>query len=98
MDEAGNFDGNVLQWQLPYGVNRGRNRAGHRVSIIRRYINDVPLDGTQEGSWVSAEKAKLTVDQQTYYGDENDIIVDFRINETLQIGGLGKRKYRSTVW
>ena len=26
------------------------------------------------------------------------IIVDFRITETLQIGGLGKRNYRSTVW
>ena len=25
-------------------------------------------------------------------------IVDFRINETLQIGGLGKRNYHSTVW
>ena len=73
VDEAGNFDGNVLQWQLPLGVNRGRNRAGHRVSIIRRYINDVPLDGTQMDGWVSAENVKLTVDQQTYYGDENDI-------------------------
>ena len=26
------------------------------------------------------------------------IIVDFRINETLQTGGVGKRTYRSTVW
>ena len=73
VDEAGNFDGNVLQWQLPLGANRGRNRAGHRVSIIRRYINDEPLDGTQVDGWVPAENANLTADQQTYYGDENDI-------------------------
>ena len=73
VDEAGNFDGNVLQWQLPLGANRGRNRAGHRVSIIRRYINDEPLNGTQVDAWVSAENANLTADQQTYYGDENDI-------------------------
>lgn len=73
VDEAGNFDGRVLHWQLPYGANRGRNRAGHRVSIIRRYINDVPLDGTQVQGWVSAEKANLTADQQTYYGDVDDI-------------------------
>ena len=73
VDEAGNFDGNVLQWQLPLGANRGRNRAGHRVSIIRRYVNDEPLNGTQVDGWVAAEDANLTTDQQTYYGDENDI-------------------------
>jgi hypothetical protein len=73
VDEAGNFDGNVLQWQLPLGPNRGKNRAGHRVSIIRRYVNDEPLNGTQVDGWVAAEDANLTTDQQTYYGDENDI-------------------------
>ena len=26
------------------------------------------------------------------------IIVDLRIDETLQTGGLGKRNYRSTFW
>ena len=30
--------------------------------------------------------------------DSSLFIVDFIINETLQIGGLGKRNYRSTVW
>ena len=28
---------------------------------------------TQEDGWVSAVDANLTADQQTYYGDENDI-------------------------
>ena len=73
VDQAGNFDGNVLQWELPFGANRGRNRAGHRGSIIRRYVNNVPLDGTLVDSWVSAENANLTANQLTYYGDKNDI-------------------------
>ena len=29
---------------------------------------------------------------------ERGHIVDLRINETLQIGGLGQRNYRSAVW
>ena len=73
VDTVGNFDGNALQWQLPLGANRGKNRAGHRVSMIRRYVNGVALDGTQVGSWVSAESANLAADRQTYYGDQNDI-------------------------
>ena len=73
VDTVGNFDGNALQWHLPLGANRGKNRAGHRVSMIRRYVNGVALDGTQVDSWVSAESANLAADQQTYYGDQNDI-------------------------
>ena len=73
VDTVGNFDGNALQWHLPLGANRGKNRAGHRVSMIRRYVNGVALDGTQVDSWVSAESANLAADQQTYYGDRNDI-------------------------
>lgn len=73
VDEAGNFDGNVLHWQLPFGANRGRNRVGHRVSIIRRYVNDMPLDGTLVDSWISAEDVNLTADQLTHYGDKYDI-------------------------
>ena len=73
VDEVGNLDNNVSQWQLPYGQNRGRTRAGHRVSMIRRYVNSVPLDGTQAGGWISAVDANLTAEQRTYYGDRNDI-------------------------
>ena len=73
VDEVGNLDNNVPQWQLPYGQNRGRTRAGHRVSMIRRYVNSVPLDGTQAGGWISAVDANLTAEQRTYYGDRNDI-------------------------
>ena len=73
VDDAGNLDGDVLQWKLPYGENRGRTRAGHRTSMIRRYADSMPLDGTQAGGWISAVDANLTADQLTYYGDENDI-------------------------
>ena len=73
VDEAGNLEGDVLQWKLPYGENRGRTREGHRTSMIRRYADSVPLDGTQAAGWVSAVDANLTADQYTYYGDENDI-------------------------
>ena len=73
MDEVGNLDGGNLLWDLPYGQNRGRTRAGHRTSMIRRYADSIALDGTQAGSWISAVDANLTKDQRTYYGDRNDI-------------------------
>ncbi len=73
VDEAGNLEGGVPQWKLPYGANRGRTREGHRTSMIRRYADSVALDGTQAGGWISAIDANLTADQQTYYGDETDI-------------------------
>ena len=73
VDEAGNSDGNTTLWDLPYGFNRGRIRAGNRTSLIRRYVDGIALDGIQAGGWISATDANLTADQQTYYGDENDI-------------------------
>ncbi len=73
VDEAGNLEGDVLQWKLPYGENRGRTREGHRTSMIRRYADSVALDGTQAAGWISAVDTNLTTDQQTYYGEENDI-------------------------
>ena len=73
VDEVGNYDGNTTLWDLPYGFNRGRIRAGNRTSMIRRYVNGLPLDGTQAGSWIPAVDANLTADQRTYYGDKNDI-------------------------
>ena len=73
VDEAGNYDGSTTLWDLPYSFNRGRIRAGNRTSLIRRYVDGIALDGTQAGGWISATDANLTVDQQTYYGDENDI-------------------------
>ena len=73
VDEAGNLDGNVQQWRLPYDQNRGRTRAGNRTSLIRRYVNSLPLDGTQAGSWVTAVDANLSASQRTYYGDRSDI-------------------------
>ena len=73
VDEAGNYDGSTTLWDLPYSFNRGRIRAGNRTSLIRRYVDGIALDGIQAGGWISATDANLTADQQTYYGDENDI-------------------------
>ena len=73
VDEVGNLDNGVPQWRLPYDQNRGRIRAGNRTSLIRRYVDSEPLDGTQAGSWISAVDANLTEDQLTYYGDRTDI-------------------------
>ena len=73
VDEAGNLDGDILQWKLPYDANRGRTREGRRTSMIRRYADSVALNGTQAGGWISAVDANLTADQLTYYGDKNDI-------------------------
>ena len=73
VDEVGNYDGNTTLWDLPYGFNRGRIREGNRTSMIRRYVDGLPLDGTQAGSWIPAVDANLTADQRTYYGDKDDI-------------------------
>ena len=73
VDKAGNLEGDVAQWKLPFGANRGRTREGHRVSMIRRYADSLPLNGTQASGWISAGDANLTANQYTYYGDENDI-------------------------
>ena len=63
VDDAGNLDGDTLLWKLPYGQNRGKTRAGRRTSLIRRYADSMPLDGTQAASWISAADANLTPDQ-----------------------------------
>ncbi len=73
VDEVGNLKDGTVQWQLPYGQNRGRTREGHRTSMIRRYVDGLPLDGTQAGGWISAVDANLTNEQRTYYGDKDDI-------------------------
>ena len=73
VDEAGNYNGTTTLWDLPYGFNRGRIRAGNRTSIIRRYVDGVALDGVEASGWISAVDVNLTAEQQTYYGDENDI-------------------------
>ena len=73
VDEVGNLKDSTVQWQLPYGQNRGRTRAGHRTSMMRRYADSVALDGTQAGSWISAVDANLTAEQRTYYGHRSDI-------------------------
>ena len=73
VDEAGNLDDGIQQWRLPFDANKGRTRAGRRTSMIRRYADSMPLDGTQAAGWISAVDANLTAEQQTYYGDRTDI-------------------------
>ena len=73
VDDAGNLDGDTLLWKLPYGQNRGKTRAGRRTSLIRRYADSMPLNGTQAASWISAADANLTPDLITYYGNRTDI-------------------------
>ena len=73
VDQAGNYDGNTILWNLPYAYNRGRIRAGNRTSLLRQYDNGVALDGTKKESWVAAADANLPSHQLTYYGDEDDI-------------------------
>ena len=89
VDEAGNFDGTQKLWDLPYDFNRGRTRAGNRTSLISRYANGVALDGTLETSWVSAVDANLPQDEQTYYGDENDISSPGIFNVLSPVGTPG---------
>ena len=72
IDEVGNFDGKVRQWNFPLG-HRGKTKGGYRSSIIRRYVNGIARDGTLKDSWVPAVDANLTSDEKTYYGDPNDI-------------------------
>ena len=49
------------------GQTEARHRPGHRVSMIRRYVNGVErLMEQQVDSWISAENANLAADQQTY--------------------------------
>ena len=73
VDEAGNLDDGIQQWRLPFDANKGRTRAGRRTSMIRRYADSMPLDGTQAAGWISAVDANLTADQLTYYGASTDI-------------------------
>ena len=89
VDKVGNYDGTQTLWDLPYNFNRGRTRAGNRTSLIRRYANGVALDGTLETSWVSAVDANLPKDQQTYYGDENDISSPGIFNALSPAGNTG---------
>ena len=50
VDEAGNFDKNVLQWQLPLGSNRGRNRAG---TGFRSFVAISMTNRSMEHKWTA---------------------------------------------
>ena len=74
VDEVGNLDDDLQQqWRLPYDQIEVEPEAGNRTSLIRRYVNSAPLDGTQAASWITAVDANLTEDQLTYYGIKSDI-------------------------
>ena len=72
VDKVGNLDGNTKtsdspSWSLP----DSRTEDGDRISIIRRYKNGVPLDGTKSTSWILAD-TKLP-STTTYYGHPTDL-------------------------
>ncbi len=72
VDKVGNLDGNTKtsdspSWSLP----DIRTEDGDRISIIRRYKNGVPLDGTKSTSWILADTKLLST--TTYYGHPTDL-------------------------
>ena len=72
VDKVGNLDGNPKtsdspSWSLP----DSKTKNGNRISIIRRYKNGVPLDGTKSTSWILADTKLLNTN--TYYGHPTDI-------------------------
>ena len=71
VDVAGNL-GATKAWDLP--ASDPDNGEG-RSSIIRRYVEGEPSDGTMEDSWVFARDSHLTWVRfnETYYGSPDDI-------------------------
>lgn len=72
VDKVGNLDGNTktedsASWPLP----DSKTENGNRISIIRKYKNGVPLDGTKSTSWILADPTRLS--SRTYYGHPTDI-------------------------
>ena len=72
VDEVGNTDGNrrtddAPAWALPVS-----DLEGARSSLIRRYDNDVALNGKHRPSWVSAANIKA-IDGELYYGHAKDL-------------------------
>ena len=67
VDMAGNLNGrqglDKPRWQLPEGWTEG----GARSSLIRRYEDRVPAQGTIPGSWVRAADTGL-IGPHTYWG------------------------------
>ena len=72
VDKVGNLDGNTktedsASWSLP----GSKTENGNRISLIRKYKNGVPLDGTKSTSWILADTTLLS--PRTYYGHPTDI-------------------------
>ena len=84
IDEAGNFKGNKVQWNLPLGANRGRTQSEHRTSITRRRVNNVPRDGTKVWGWIATAEADLKPADRAYYGNFSDISSPGIANPTIR--------------
>ncbi|MDE0689658.1 MAG: leucine-rich repeat domain-containing protein [Candidatus Poribacteria bacterium] len=71
VDMAGNLDGKMGQdkprWELPSGWSE----SGKRSSLIRRYEERLPSQGTRLGGWVRAGDTALLVGY-SYYGLPTD--------------------------
>ena len=71
VDIVGNLDGkrgkDTPTWELP----SGRLETGTRTSLIRRFEDKVPLDGTVRAGWIRAANTALSVNG--YYGQKTDL-------------------------
>ena len=67
VDSAGNLAEGRVKWELPSGCLE----TGERTSMVRRYEDRKPLDGTQKTSWKRAADMSLPI--KTYYGHQTDI-------------------------
>ena len=67
VDRAGNLAEGRVKWKLP----SGSTESGERTSLIRKYKDRKPLDGTEKTSWVRA--ADMSLPMKTFYGHQTDI-------------------------
>ena len=67
VDKVGNLAEGRVIWELP----SGSTETGERTSLVRKYKDRKPLDGTEQTSWVRATDKSLSV--KTYYGHQTDI-------------------------
>ena len=67
VDHAGNLVEGRVKWELP----SCSTESGARTSLVRKYKDRKPLDGTQKTSWARA--ADMQLPMQTFYGHQTDI-------------------------
>lgn len=71
VDMAGNLDGRMGQDKPRWPLPSGWSESGERSSLIRRYEDRVPWQGTVPGSWVRASETALLMGY-SYWGLPTD--------------------------